>query len=87
MVDSRHPRFGPQSANSGQYTIKKIVENTHPTSQSEGNQHKYPWPGLNSRDLQHFELATSIASRDVVVSGNTFDVPLNNLKRIDGVLA
>ena len=32
--------------------------------------------GLNSRDLEDFEHATSIASkRDAVVSSNTFDVP------------
>ena len=44
--------------------------------------------GLNSRDLQHFVYATSIDhARNAFVSGNTFDVPLNNLERIGGILA
>ena len=70
IVESTHPRTGPRS----QYnTIKKIVESRHLRSQSEGQytikiyftilQPTQVSMGLNSRDLQHFEHATSIASR------------------------
>ena len=42
--------------------------------------------GLNSLDIFNMQQVLYHV-RDAVVSVNTFDVPLNNIERIDGILA
>ena len=42
--------------------------------------------GLNACDLQRFERVWHHL-RDAIVSSNTSDISLNNIERIDGILA
>ena len=61
-----------------QYTIKKIFYYSTTNTSIHGS--KFTINILNMQQVLHHV-------HDVVVSGNTFDVPLNNFECIDGILA
>ena len=74
-VANMHPHIGPRSHN------KKIVESMHPQNKKIFNYSTTNTSIHGSKCMQRVLHHV----RDAVVSGNTSDIPLNNLEHIDGI--
>ena len=79
IVESTHPRIGSPIQYNTTYN-KNIFDYFTTNTVIRGSKFTRPFNLSNMQRVLH-------CVRDAVVSGNTSDVPLSNLERIDGILA